>query len=321
MKPVALMMRAAATLAILFVVEGGQSHILAGGARAAAGSQSGPRAAPPLFVCPMHSDVRGPKPGTCSRCGMSLVPIPVETPLAYVLDADTMGAPLDAGKAGRLRLSARHPVSHDLVRRFTAVHEKLFHLFVVSHDLSYFDHVHPIHQDDGAFEIALTLPRRGAYQLYADFLPDGGTPQLLQRSLFTRGFAADPEDGRARLRVDVADKIDRKLAVRLELPGGSGLIAGRQEMFRVRVAEAATKAPVTDLEPFLGAAAHGLIISENLRDALHIHPVAEFSRPNGPDIVFQAVFPRAGLYKLWAQFQRHGEVAVVHFVLPVSETP
>ena len=26
------------------------------------------------FVCPMHSDVRQPKPGKCSKCGMDLIP-------------------------------------------------------------------------------------------------------------------------------------------------------------------------------------------------------------------------------------------------------
>ena len=47
----------------------------------------------------------------------------------------------------------------------------------------------------------------------------------------------------------------------------------------------------------------------------------EFSKPHGPDIVFEAVFPRPGLYKLWAQFQRGGRVAVVSYTLPVSERP
>jgi heavy metal-binding protein len=27
-----------------------------------------------IYLCPMHSDIRQPSPGTCSRCGMALVP-------------------------------------------------------------------------------------------------------------------------------------------------------------------------------------------------------------------------------------------------------
>ena len=26
------------------------------------------------YICPMHSDVREPRPGKCSRCGMDLLP-------------------------------------------------------------------------------------------------------------------------------------------------------------------------------------------------------------------------------------------------------
>jgi hypothetical protein len=109
--------------------------------------------------------------------------------------------------------------------------------------------------------------------------------------------------------------------VALQISAGEGLIAGRQEMFRMRLFDAESRLPVRDLEPFLGAPAHALIISEDLVDAAHSHPLEEYSRPNGPDIVFDAVFPRPGMYKLWVQFQRHGRVALVSFTLPVSERP
>lgn len=28
----------------------------------------------PVYLCPMHSDVRQPNPGRCPKCGMALVP-------------------------------------------------------------------------------------------------------------------------------------------------------------------------------------------------------------------------------------------------------
>lgn len=279
------------------------------------------RAAADVFICPMHPDVRGANPGTCPRCGMRLVPAAVETAGTYVLEIETNPAPLKADQRTRLQLRVRHPASDEPVRRFVEVHEKLFHLFVVSHDLQHFEHVHPTFTTDGSFEIDVKLPRAGAYQLYADFLPEGGTPQLLQRTLLTAGFIGDPENARARLQPDLAEKSDRGIIVTLQLSAGDGLIAGRQEMFRLRLRDAASGAPVTDLQPFLGASGHALIISHDLVDAIHSHPVVEFSKPNGPDIVFDAVFPRPGLYKLWAQFQRRGQVAVVSFTLPVSERP
>jgi hypothetical protein len=275
--------------------------------------------APAQFVCPMHPDIRAGAPGTCSRCGMALVPAPPGAPRAYLLDVETSPRALKSGKRGTLKLRVRDPISGNVVQRFTEVHEKLFHLFVVSHDLTYFDHIHPTLTPEGTLDIDVELPRDGGYQLYADFLPDGATPQLLQRALFTAGFSKDPEQGRARLTADTSAKTSGRVHVALELSQGDGLMAGRPEMFRLRVSDPVSSHPVTDLEPFLGAPAHGLIISEDLRDALHIHPVAEFSKPTGPDIVFQTIFPHPGLYKVWTQFQRGGEVAVVSFVVPVGE--
>lgn len=271
------------------------------------------------FVCPMHPDIRSAEPGTCSRCGMALVAAAADPPRAFVLDVETTPSVVRPRTAAKLRLRVRDPRSGEVVQRFTEVHEKVFHLFVVSHDLTYFDHIHPALGPDGTLEIEVKLPRDGGYQLYADFLPDRATPQLLQRALFTSGFAKDPATGRAHLAVDTAAKTDRRVHVTLDLPEGEGLIAGRPEMFRLRITDPATRVPVTDLQPFLGAPAHGLIISDDLADALHIHPVAEFSKASGPDIVFQTTFPHPGLYKIWTQFQRGGEIAVVSFVVPVAE--
>jgi hypothetical protein len=28
----------------------------------------------PIYICPMHKDVRRPGPGQCSHCGMALIP-------------------------------------------------------------------------------------------------------------------------------------------------------------------------------------------------------------------------------------------------------
>jgi hypothetical protein len=211
-----------------------------------------------------------------------------------------------------------HPATHEPARRFTSVHERLFHLFVVSHDLSHFEHVHPTQTRDGAFEVDLTLPRPGGYQLYADFLPENGTPQLLQQALFTARAPEDPAAGLVRLRPELGDQSDRGIRVKIEVPDGRGLIAGRPEMFRLSLRDAQSGRPVTDLEPFLGAVAHGFMVSQNLADALHVHPMEEFSRPNGPHVVFQTIFPRPGMYRLWVQFQRQGDVATVAFTIPVA---
>jgi len=48
-------------------------------------------------------------------------------------------------------------------------------------------------------------------------------------------------------------------------------------------------------------------VSADLAIAAHSHPVADMSAQGGPTVVFQMLFPRAGDYKVWVQFQRRGE--------------
>ena len=74
------------------------------------------------------------------------------------------------------------------VRRFELVHERVFHLFIVSRELEYFAHVHPTLHADGSLDVDVELPRAGVYQMIADFLPVGGSPQLVQKSIVTAGY-------------------------------------------------------------------------------------------------------------------------------------
>jgi hypothetical protein len=200
-----------------------------------------------------------------------------------------------------------------MVRAFELVHDRIFHLFVVSYDLEYFSHVHPTLQPDGALEVDLVVPRPGAYQLIADFLPAGGPPQLVQRSFVTAGYAGSLVPA-PKVTADTGDKLAGSSRVRLTM---SEAVAGREQLLTFDLEDAGTGAPVHDLEPFLGAAGHLLIVSADLAVAEHNHPVAEISTAAGPTVVFQVRFPSAGDYRMWAQFQRGGQVMTASFSVPV----
>ena len=142
----------------------------------------------PAWFCPMHPDVTSAQTGNCRKCGMTLVAgHPFDT-RNYVLDVQTTPSVIKAGAPFKMRFEVRHPSSGNLVRDFEAVHDKRYHLFVVSHDMTEFQHIHPDQQPDGSWTIEAVLPRAGAYRLVSDFLPTGGAPQLLSRSLVTAGL-------------------------------------------------------------------------------------------------------------------------------------
>ena len=78
--------------------------------------------------------------------------------------------------------------------------------------------------------------------------------------------------------------------------------------------------PVTDLEPFLGAMGHLIIVSAGREQFVHSHPLEPRHRPpdRGPDIRFQCRFPAGGTYKAWAQFQHRGKVLTIPFTMQVA---
>ena len=264
---------------------------------------------PDVFWCPMHPDVRAPEEGKCSLCGMALVRIPPPTVGEYRLDVLPQAS---AGGRGlnRLRLIVREPDTNVMVTRFARVHERFFHLFVISRDLEYFEHVHPFMQADGSLALDLTIPP-GEYMLVADFLPEGGTPQMVQRALIAPGGALS--QGPDSPKPDSARRVVREgTAISLDV---QELAPGKEAPMTFTVTDAATGAPVTDLGPYLGAPAHMLMVKSDLSDAIHAHP--EEQQTSGPTVSFHPLMPAAGDYKLWIQFQRGGKVITFPFWLQV----
>jgi hypothetical protein len=272
---------------------------------AAAGAQAGARAT--TYWCPMHPDVRGEAGTRCRLCGMALVPKPVEM-RPYSLDVSWHSGAPAPGRRERLRFVVRAPQDGAPVERFEPLHERLVHLFIISHDLSYFEHVHPTLVRGGAFEQHVTLPAPGAYRLIADFLPADGAPQVIQRTVVTAGYRGRVTPAAAPP-VDIDDTIVDGVQVRAFLPEP---VAGREQLITFELADAGTGKPIEDVELFLGAAGHLLMVSADLETALHSHAGPELSDERGPRLVFQVLFPRAGPYRCWVQFQRNGRVSTAN---------
>jgi Heavy metal binding domain len=296
---------------------------LIGASVLAEASSSQPPAVPAAYLCPMHPDIVTRAPGACPRCGMALTPADPFDAREFLVDlTSTPGTPR-AGAKTRVRLTVREPVSRAVVRDFVEVHEKPYHLFVVSQDLEHYDHVHPSQQADGSYAIDITLPKPGFYKLYSDFLPLGGLPQVVTRSLATAGFYGTLASQRARL---VPDETRAREAggmrVTLTLPP-DGLVAGRDEALRYHIADATTGEPIADLEPYLAAFGHTLVLSEDTIHYVHAHPVEwlpdnSSAATGGPNLTFKAMLPKPGRYRIWTQLKRRGVVSTVSFTVAAA---
>ena len=239
----------------------------------------------------------------------------------YAVELSTTPAVVATGVPVTLFFTVRHPGTNDLVRNFEVVHDKRYHLFVVSRDMEVFEHIHPEQQPDGRWKIEVTLPKPGYYQLLSDFLPSGGSSQFVGRTLVTSDFTGDLESQAAHLQPDtVLAKTVGSMTAFVQFEPAV-LVAGQYGHLAFTLTDAVTRQPVTDLQPYLGALGHTLILSEDMRDYVHSHP---FESPEGaqgsggPNVTFEGYMPRPGRYRAWSQFLRKGELITVPFTFNVS---
>lgn len=223
------------------------------------------------------------------------------------------------------------------------VHEKPMHLLIVSKDLAEFYHVHPEPSEDGSYRVQHTFPNGGDYKLYSDFTP-ANAKQIVERIDLNVSGAERPKvalvaDTKFEKLVDGL-KVTMKPSVKIE--------AGQELTLDFAAFDATTGKPATDLQNYLGELAHFVIISEDMMDFVHAHPMARgesmdemkidgekakdhnadghahndndstnSGKPSASEVSAHTTFPRAGLYKLWAQFQRGGKVISIPFIVNV----
>ncbi len=229
-----------------------------------------------------------------------------------------------------------------LVKDLQIVHEKPMHLLIVSKDLAEFYHVHPEQSEDGSYRVTHTFPSGGDYRLYADFTPPGAVQVVEQMDAKVAG----PE--RAKVALVPDPKMEKTVdGLRVAMRPSAKIQAGSELTLDFQAFDAASGKPATDLQNYLGELAHFVIISEDLKDFVHAHPMGKGDKmkgmkmgdqkaddhaadghehstmegattaPSASGVSAHTAFPRPGLYKLWAQFQRGGRVISVPFIVDV----
>lgn len=188
-------------------------------------------------------------------------------------------------------------------------HEAEFHLIVVNEDLTWFRHLHPELLPDGTYHIALQFPAGGNYTLFADYQPEGLAPVNDRHDIYVSGNMPERTEVLKETLIATADGLDLRI--------------DREEPFTT---EAPTPIPIQitrdrtplrsgDLVPYLGAAAHMILIGKEDKNFLHIHPVSDDRYP----VIGHTEFTKAGLYRMWVQFKTAGPVHTAAFTLEVQQ--
>ena len=84
-----------------------------------------------------------------------------------------------------------------------------------------------------------------------------------------------------------------------------------------------TGEPVTNLQRYLGAFGHAMMLSDDMTEHVHAHPEemlegTAVTEGGGPDLTFHALFPKPGVYRIWLQFQRNDRLSTIPFTVRVT---
>ncbi|GAA2108671.1 hypothetical protein [Actinomadura alba] len=186
------------------------------------------------------------------------------------------------------------------VTAVTPIHDRKLHLIVVREDLTGFWHVHPVEEGDGIWSARLALPEAGAYRAFADIAPEAlGDALTLGADLAVTGVDEPrpvPEPATS-FSVD-----DYEVGIEGEL------VAGQAR--RVTLTVSKDGSPVTDLQPYLAAYGHLVVLRVGDLAYVHVHPdgsPGDGVTEAGPGITFHAQVPGPGTYRLFLDF-KHGDV-------------
>lgn len=292
------------------------------------------------WVCPMHASYTSTTAGTCPICGMQLVETRPYDTRDYRLEFHTEPAQVQPGQKVMLFFRFLHPGTGEVVKRFEVVHTKEFHLFVISQDMEFFEHIHPVMGDDGTWTIETSVPKAGYYQVLCDFMPSGGSGQFLTAALVTANYSGDLASDSARLSPDkVLKKSDGDLTAAVTF-NPMKPASCQYAHLTFNLTDSATGRPVTDLQTYLGQFSHMLLMSEDMQSYVHSHPInlvtagedasltpeyiiapdADLATiRGGPQVTFDALMPKAGRFRAWAQFQRNDQVRTLAFTFDVAQ--
>jgi hypothetical protein len=217
----------------------------------------------------------------------------------------------DGGGEFRFRIDGPdgRPVTH-----YRTEHTKQLHLIIVRRDLGGFRHLHPVLGADAVWSVPLTVGAPGPYRVFADFTPAARAEGL------TLGVDVDAAGDYRPVALPAPART-------VELDGGytvtveGDLRAGAASGIGLRIARGGV--PLTDLEPYLGAAGHLVVLRQGDLAYLHVHAEsaaggadgssAAAGGGTGPVVRFTAQVPSAGPYRLYLEFQHGGQVRTAAF--------
>ncbi|MBI3885389.1 MAG: hypothetical protein HY302_06635 [Opitutae bacterium] len=192
-------------------------------------------------------------------------------------------------------------------------HTQRVHLLIVDASLTDYLHEHPVETAPGEWSFTFAPKTGGNYTVFADLLPKAtGAQEYTKTTVYVDG-APRPLDTSLNLTA-TADGYRFDLTI----PAAEPLTAGTASLVAVKVTRS-DGTPANNLEPLMGAFAHGVGFTADLGGVLHVHPMGREpeldAERGGPDLTFHLQPSQPGFFKFYVQAQIDGRSRFAGFGL------
>ncbi len=249
---------------------------------------------------------------------------------APVVSLETEPSTINAGSPVKITVRMKDPGGRPL-QGLAISHERILHMLIIGQDMRSFAHIHP--EDAGpitgemlkkaVFPLRFTFPKAGEYLVGVDFYAgDEFYSQVFRVSV----------GGRPAMRAPETDLSTRRIFGEYTVTLATSPMqvkAGEETSLRYVIEKDGV--PVTDLGPYLGAAMHIAVVSDDLKRYIHAHgtipgePHAHHDhmhslppRRFGPEIESDVVFPVKGIYTIFSQVKHGDKVLRFDFMVNVQ---
>jgi Cu+-exporting ATPase len=231
------------------------------------------------------------------------------------------------GRPTAMTVTVRDAATGDLVDDLVRTHQVWMHTIITRTDLGTFAHIHPEPTGTaGVYTVTATFPTSGTYLVHTEFRRQGQMADVLDAHEVTvAGPAPTP------VPVQTADvRSFTGQGIHITLDGEAHV--GETSDLTLRFHSESSGEALDDLQPYLGAAGHVVVMRADGSTFAHRHAETSddqgrpvFALPGttfGPDLDLHVRFDRPGAYRLWAQFRLgDGTVVTAPFVVHATRHP